>query len=135
MAQQVKDPALSVLWFGSWLWHRFKPLPGKFCLLQVWPKCVCVCLYIYRKYSGKFVVYHSLEKDVWMDWFVLPEQGVRLLLPSLNRYHSSNGGSRGQHDPPPSASKYMNSCFTFMKHTIYINATLLKFITGHCSFD
>ena len=30
MAQQVKDPALSLLWLGSLLWHRFN-LYGQSC--------------------------------------------------------------------------------------------------------
>ena len=35
VAQQVKDPALSLLWL--WLWHRFDPWPGNFLMPQVWP--------------------------------------------------------------------------------------------------
>ena len=30
MAHWVKDPALSRVWLGSLLWHRFKPWPGNF---------------------------------------------------------------------------------------------------------
>ena len=32
MVQGVKDPIL------SFLWHRFDPWPGSFCMLRVWPK-------------------------------------------------------------------------------------------------
>jgi len=32
VAQQVKHPALSLLW------HRFEPWHGKICILQAWPK-------------------------------------------------------------------------------------------------
>ena len=38
MAQQVKDPTLSLLWLGSLLWHRFNPWPWNFYMLQVEPK-------------------------------------------------------------------------------------------------
>ena len=34
MAQWIKDPALSLLWLGSLLWHRFNPWPGNFCMLR-----------------------------------------------------------------------------------------------------
>ena len=33
VAQQVKDPSLSLLWLGSLLWCEFYPLPGNFHLL------------------------------------------------------------------------------------------------------
>ena len=29
MAQQVKDPAFSLLWFGSQVWHKFNPWPSE----------------------------------------------------------------------------------------------------------
>ena len=32
MAQWVKDPALSLLWFGSLLWYRFHPWLRNFCM-------------------------------------------------------------------------------------------------------
>ena len=35
VAQQVKDPVLSLLWLGSLLWYRFNPWLGT-CML--WPK-------------------------------------------------------------------------------------------------
>ena len=35
MAQQVKDPALSLLWLWLQLWRRFHPWPRNFCMLQV----------------------------------------------------------------------------------------------------
>ena len=38
MAQQVKDPASSLLWLGSLVWCGFDPWYGKFCMPQVWPK-------------------------------------------------------------------------------------------------
>lgn len=38
MVQRVKDLALLLLWFGSLLWHRFRPWPGNFLMLQAWPK-------------------------------------------------------------------------------------------------
>ena len=34
----VKDPALSVLWLWSLLWHRFDPGPGAFQMLQGGPQ-------------------------------------------------------------------------------------------------
>ena len=34
MAQQVKDPVLSLLWFGSGLWRGFDSWPGNFRTLQ-----------------------------------------------------------------------------------------------------
>ena len=37
-AQWVKDPALSLLWLWSLLWHRFDPWPRYFCMLQVGPE-------------------------------------------------------------------------------------------------
>ena len=33
VAQQVKDPALSLLWLRSLLWCRFDPWAGKFSML------------------------------------------------------------------------------------------------------
>ena len=38
MAQQVKEPALLLLWLGSLLWHEFDPWPRNFCMPQVQPK-------------------------------------------------------------------------------------------------
>ena len=38
MAQRVKDPALSLEWLRSLLWHRFDPWPGNFCRLWAQPK-------------------------------------------------------------------------------------------------
>ena len=38
VAQQVKDPASSLLWFRSLLWHMLDPWPGNFCMPQVQPK-------------------------------------------------------------------------------------------------
>ena len=38
MAQQVKDPALSLLWLRSLLWYRFDAWPRNFCMLQAQPK-------------------------------------------------------------------------------------------------
>ena len=35
MAQQVKDPALSLQWLRSLLWHRFNPWPRNFHMPQV----------------------------------------------------------------------------------------------------
>ena len=33
VAQQVKDPVLSLLWFRSLLWQRLDPWPRNFCML------------------------------------------------------------------------------------------------------
>ena len=38
VAQGLKDPALSLLCFGSLLWCRFNPWPGNFCMPGLWPK-------------------------------------------------------------------------------------------------
>ena len=38
MAQQVRDPALSVLWLWLQMWCRFNPWSGKFLMLWVQPK-------------------------------------------------------------------------------------------------
>ena len=38
VAQQVKDPALSLLWLGSLLWCRVHPWPGNFRVSWGWPK-------------------------------------------------------------------------------------------------
>ena len=38
VAQQVKDLALSLPWFGSLLWRGFSPWCGNFHMPQVWPK-------------------------------------------------------------------------------------------------
>ena len=38
LAQQVKDPALSLLWIRSLLWHGFNLWPRKFYMPQVQPK-------------------------------------------------------------------------------------------------
>ena len=38
MARRVKDPALSLQWLGSLLWHRFDPWPGIFHRPRVRPK-------------------------------------------------------------------------------------------------
>ena len=38
MVQQVKDPALSLLWLGSQLWHNFDLWPWKFPMLWARPK-------------------------------------------------------------------------------------------------
>ena len=40
MAQQVKDPVLSLLWLWLQLWHRFDPWPGNFCMPWARPKKV-----------------------------------------------------------------------------------------------
>ena len=37
VAQQVKDPALSLQWFMSLLCRGFSPWPAKFSMLWVWP--------------------------------------------------------------------------------------------------
>ena len=34
----TKDPALSLLWLGLLLWHRFNPWPRNFCMPWAWPK-------------------------------------------------------------------------------------------------
>ena len=36
MAQQVKDPVLSLLWLGLLLLHRFHPWLGKFHMPWLW---------------------------------------------------------------------------------------------------
>ena len=38
MAQQVKDPVLSLLWLGSLLTHTFDTWPGNFHMPWVWAK-------------------------------------------------------------------------------------------------
>ena len=38
MAQQVKDPALSLLWLWLQLWRWFDPWPGNFHMPQGWQK-------------------------------------------------------------------------------------------------
>ena len=38
VAQQVKEPALSLQQLGSLLWHGFDPWPGNFCMLQLQSK-------------------------------------------------------------------------------------------------
>ena len=38
MAQQVKDPVLSLLWFWLQPWLGFDPWPGNFHMLRVQPK-------------------------------------------------------------------------------------------------
>ena len=38
MAQQIKDPALSLLWLGLLLWCRFSPWPRNFCMPSAWPR-------------------------------------------------------------------------------------------------
>ena len=38
VAQWVKDLALSLLWLGSLLWHRFHPWTGKFSMLWAQPE-------------------------------------------------------------------------------------------------
>ena len=38
MVHQVKDPVLSLQWFGLLLWCEFDRWPGNFCILQAWPK-------------------------------------------------------------------------------------------------
>ena len=39
VAQQVKDPALTLLWLGLQLWRGCDPWPGNFfCMPQEWPK-------------------------------------------------------------------------------------------------
>ena len=43
---EVKDPALSLLWLGSLLWHGFDPWCGNFCVLQAWPKNIKIKLKI-----------------------------------------------------------------------------------------
>ena len=37
VAQQVKDPALSLLWLWLLPWCRFNPWPGNFFMPQMWP--------------------------------------------------------------------------------------------------
>ena len=43
MAQQVKDPALSLLWLRSLLWRGFNPWPGNSPMLQTQPPKKCRC--------------------------------------------------------------------------------------------
>ena len=38
VVQQVKDPALSLQWFGLLLWHRFDPWLENFHMPRAWPK-------------------------------------------------------------------------------------------------
>ena len=38
MAQQIKDPALSLLCFWLYLWHGFDPWLRNFCMPREWPK-------------------------------------------------------------------------------------------------
>ena len=38
VAQEVQDPAMSLLWFWLLLWAEFDPWPGNFLMLQVQPK-------------------------------------------------------------------------------------------------
>ena len=38
VAQQVKDPALSLQWLQFLLWRGFDPWPGNFSLLWEWQK-------------------------------------------------------------------------------------------------
>ena len=38
VVQQVKDPALSLLWLWSLLWWGFNPRPRNFCTPQVQPR-------------------------------------------------------------------------------------------------
>ena len=38
MAQQVKDPALSLLWLGLLLWCGIYSYPENFPMPQAWPK-------------------------------------------------------------------------------------------------
>ena len=38
MAQWVKDLALSLLWLGSLLWHKFDPWPWNLHMPWTWPK-------------------------------------------------------------------------------------------------
>ena len=38
MAQQVKDPVLSLLCLSSLLWHGFNLWPGNFCMPWAWQK-------------------------------------------------------------------------------------------------
>ena len=38
MVQQVKDPMLSLLWFGLLLWYKFEPWPGHFHVQWMGPK-------------------------------------------------------------------------------------------------
>ena len=37
-AQQVKDPAVPLLWLGWLLWHKFYPWPGNFHMPLAEPK-------------------------------------------------------------------------------------------------
>ena len=41
MAQQVKDPVLSLQWLGLLPWHRFDPWPGNFQVPWVQPQHKC----------------------------------------------------------------------------------------------
>ena len=51
MAQQVKDPALSLLWLGLLLWHGFVPWPGNFCMPPVGlkRKKIIICLQLKKQ--------------------------------------------------------------------------------------
>ena len=49
MAQWVKDPALSLLWLGSLLCCRFNLWPRNFCMPQVQPKIIIMCMDILIK--------------------------------------------------------------------------------------
>ena len=42
VAQQVKDPGLSLVWLGV------NPWPWNFCMPWAWPKFVCVCVCVYH---------------------------------------------------------------------------------------
>ena len=49
MAQQVKDPTLSLQWLRLLLWLRFDPWPGNFHMLRSSQKYIFV--YIFRELS------------------------------------------------------------------------------------
>ena len=51
ISQQVKDPALSLLWLGSLLWHEFSPWLGQKCFIETKPH-----VFVYIKSTAAFAL-------------------------------------------------------------------------------
>ena len=90
MAQQVKDPVLSLLWLGSLPWCGFNPWPNNFCMPWVPPKKK-ITLKLSNLQQQKFAIsrFLWLGMQAWLRWVLLPqdfshEVAVKLAAASLS---------------------------------------------------
>ena len=73
VTQQIKGPALSLLWLGLLLWHGFDPWPWNFYIPPVWPKTNTTTTTTNNSLWASQV--HLLLQMIW-DALPLPPQRI-----------------------------------------------------------